>query len=54
MRRPPMPPPSGQFRRPMPRQIVPRGQPVPQRPAPARSGDKDFDETMNRLRNMTK
>jgi len=52
-RRPPMPP--GAFARPMPRQMVPRPGQMQRRPvAQQKSGDKDFDETMNRLKNMTK
>jgi hypothetical protein len=56
MRRPPMPPQTPFARPQMPRQMVPR-QNAPQQARPAlqqKSGDSDFDETMKRLKNMSK
>jgi len=55
-KRPPMPPPGYNGPAPTrPRQIIPRGAgPVRRRPTPKVSKDNVFDETMRKLKDMTK
>ncbi|MFA5173705.1 MAG: hypothetical protein WC438_00825 [Candidatus Pacearchaeota archaeon] len=55
--RPSMPPPGMPRQMMMPRQIIPRGRMPPQqmrRPVPRQSNDSVFDDTMKKLREMTK
>jgi len=54
-KRPPMPPPGFNQTPLRPRQIIPRGtRPIRRRPAPKVSKDNVFDETMKKLKDMTK